>query len=145
MASDGTATVAWSSIARTGAYPARVATAGSSLRFGAPQELAPSASVGDVAARPDRGAVVVWASLPQAGNNQSTEQVFTSARGPADAAFAAPESVSAAERAREPRVAVNPRTGRPAVVWIGRPGAPPVLSNQQPTGSEVLRFSERSG
>ncbi|HEV7806897.1 MAG TPA: hypothetical protein VGO80_13830, partial [Solirubrobacteraceae bacterium] len=123
MSPDGTATVAWSGI--DGArfphtFPVRVATAGSSLRFGAAQTLAPNAAIGGVAVDRRGTAIVVWATLSIPGVNQITQQVFASLRAPGAAAFAASEAVSAAERAELPRAAFDPVTGRPAVVWVSR-------------------------
>ena len=135
---DATATVAWSGItgrSHPHAYPARVATNGPSWRFGAATTLAPSAAVQDAAADGEGTTMVVWATLPQAGNNQTTDQVFASVKAPRAAAFAAPpEPVSPPERATLPRAAFDPVTNRPAVVWISR-GA----------GPQTLRFSARTG
>ncbi len=138
LARDGTATVAWSSItgaASRSGFPARVATARSSLRFGAPQTLSPNAAVGDVTTD-DRGStLVVWTTLPMPGNNQTTDQVFASLRAADAATFAAPEPVSPIERADLPRAAFDPKTDRPAVVWISRTSE----TRQQ------LRFAARTG
>jgi hypothetical protein len=77
----------------------------------------------------------VWATLPQIGDNQTTDQVFASVRPDGAPSFTAPEEVGPAERATLPRAAVNPATGQPAVVWISRlPGA-----------AQQLRFSARAG
>ncbi|MEA2194108.1 MAG: hypothetical protein QOG42_542, partial [Solirubrobacteraceae bacterium] len=77
----------------------------------------------------------VWATLPQPGNNQTTDQVFASLRLAATALFAAPEEVGPAERATVPRAAFDPVTRRPAVVWITRPQG----------ATQLLRFSARAG
>jgi hypothetical protein len=138
LAPDGKATVAWSSI--TGArfpsgFPARVATADSSLRFGAPQTLAPNAAVGDVTSDNRGATLVVWVTLPQAGNNQTTSQVFANLRAAGAPAFAAAEQVSPVEHAALPRAAFDPKTRRPAVVWISRTSDTP----------QQLRFAARTG
>jgi len=123
MAPDGTATVAWSSIAgasRPHTFPLRAATADASLRFAAPQTLHPNAAAHDVAMDARGTTVVAWSTLAIPGVNQIEQQVFASLRVAGQAAFAAPEAVSPAERAEQPRVALNPQTGRPAVVWVSR-------------------------
>ena len=138
MGSDGTASVAWSGIDGRRfphTFPARVATAGSSLRFGAPQTLAPNAAVGDVAAGTGSAAAVAWATLPELGDYQTTDQVLVAQRAAGTDAFGPGEPVSPAERATDPRVALDPDTGRPAVVWISRASG----------RSQRFRFSEASG
>ena len=103
--------------------------------FGPMQTLAPNAAVGDVATDARGATVVVWATLAIPGVNQVTQQVFASLRGAGAATFAAPEAVAPAERAELPRVAFEPLSGRPAVVWISRlPGV-----------TERLRYSARAG
>ena len=125
MAPDGTATVAWSGIAGASfprIYPARVATATpGAARFGTTQTLSPSAAVGDVAVDAGGTALVVAATLPTPGDNQTTEQVFASLRPAGAAAFAIPELISAPERARLPQAAFNPVTHQAAVVWVSAP------------------------
>ena len=123
MAPDGTATVSWSGIAGARfphTFPLRVATAGSSLRFGTAQTLAPNAAAGDVAMDARGAAIVVWATLSIPGVNQGTEQVFANLRAPGGATFGAAEAVGPAERAELPRVAMDGATGRAAVVWVSR-------------------------
>ena len=123
MAPDGTATVAWSSIAgasRPHTFPVRVARAASSLRFSNVQTLAPNAALGGVAAGARDAAIVVWATLTIPGANQVTDQVFASVRAQGRAVFAAPEAVGPAERAELPRVAIDAASGRAAVVWVSR-------------------------
>jgi hypothetical protein len=125
MEPDGTATVAWSGIAGTTfphTYPARVATAAPSAPFAAAQTLSPDAAVEDAAMSDQATALVVWATLPEPGNEQTTDQVFASLRLAAEPAFAAPEAVGPAERATLARAAFDPATGRPAVVWVSRAG-----------------------
>ena len=138
-APDGTATVAWSGVAGASIphiYPARVATATpGAARFGTPQTLSPSAAVGDVAVD-ERGAVlVVAATLPIPGDNQTTEQVFASMRHAGAAAFGIPELISAPERARLPRAAFAPVTDQPAVVWV----------SAAPGATQRLRYAVRTG
>ena len=130
LAPDGTATVAWSGI--TGArlpsnFPARVATAGASLRFASPQTLSPNAAVGDVTSDDQGRTLVVWATLPEAGHYdyQTTSQVFASLRAAGAATFATPEQLSPDERADLPRAAFDPKTNRPTVVWVTRTGHVP--------------------
>jgi len=127
LAPDGTATVAWSGItgARFPSFPARVATAGSSLRFASPQTLSPNAAVGDVTSDEQGRTLVVWVTLPEAGNNQTTSQVFASLRAAGAATFATPEQLSPDERADLPRAAFDSKTNRPTVVWITRTGHVP--------------------
>jgi hypothetical protein len=128
LAPDGTATVAWSSITGGGFpsnFPARVATAGSSLRFASPQTLSPNAAVGDVTTDDQGRTLVVWATLPETGNNQITSQIFASLRAAGAATFATPEQLSPDERADLPRAAFDPKTNRPTVVWITRAGHVP--------------------
>lgn len=138
MAPDGTATVAWSGIARPAGfqhnYPARVATAAPSRPFSAAQTLSTHAAVGDVAVGSDGTAIVLWATLPIVSDNQTTDQVFASLRPAGSETFAAPEEVGPAERATLPRVAFDPVTGRPAAVWISRAEV-----------TQRLRFSVRTG
>ena len=139
LAPDGAATVAWSSIAGANfpyIYPARVATAPpGAARFGPFQTLSPSAAVGDVAVD-DRGdALVVAATLPIPGDNQTSDQVFASVRPAGAAAFAIPELISAPERARLPQAAFNPVTHQPAVVWVSAPQG----------ATQTLRYSARTG
>ena len=139
LAPDGTATVAWSSIVGTAfphVYPARVATATAGTgSFGAVQTLAPSAAVGDVTTDAQGNALVVAATLPTPGDNQTSDQVFASLRPAGAAAFAAPELVSAPERAHLPRAAFNPVTHQPAVVWVSAPQG----------AAHRLRYAVRSG
>ncbi|MEA2663738.1 MAG: hypothetical protein QOI11_682 [Candidatus Eremiobacteraeota bacterium] len=136
---DGVVTVAWSGIVGTRyphLFPARAATApAGDFRFAAIQTLAPSAAVGDVVTTADGAAFVVWATLPEVGNNQTSDQVFASVRPAGAPAFSATEEVGPAERATLPRAAVDPLTQRPAVVWVARPQA----------GSQLLRFAARTG
>ncbi len=135
----GAVTVAWSGI--TGAsfphlYPARAAIAAAGdFRFGGAQTLAPSAAVGDVATDAAGTAYVVWATLPEVGNNQTTDQVFASVRLAGEPSFTLLEEVGPAERATLPRAAVDPASGRPAVVWVSRPQG----------AAQLLRFAARTG
>jgi hypothetical protein len=139
IAPDGTATVAWSGITGTSfphLYPARVATTGGGKTpFGAPLTLAPSAAVGDVAVDADGTALVVAATLPVPGDNQTSDQVFASLRPAGAAAFAIPELISAPERARLPQAAFNPVTHQPAVVWVSAPQG----------ATQRLRYAARTG
>jgi len=136
---DGAVTVAWSGI--TGAsfphlYPARAAMAAAgNFRFGGAQTLAPNAAVGDVATDAAATTYVVWATLPQIGSNQTTDQVFASLRPAGEPSFTALEELGPAERATLPRAAVDPVSGRPAVVWVSRPQG----------GTQLLRFAARTG
>jgi len=139
IGNDGAVTVAWSGI--TGAsyphlYPARatIAAAGE-FRFGGAQTLAPSAAVGDVATDATGATYVIWATLPEIGDNQTTDQVFASLRRAGEPSFTAPEEVSPAERATLPRAAADPVSGRPAVVWVSRPQG----------AAQALRFAARTG
>lgn len=138
LAPNGAATVAWSSIADAGSrsgFPARVATAVSSLRFRPAQTLSPNAAVGDVTSD-DRGrTLVVWTMQPHAVGSEPARQVFASLRAAGAAAFAAPEPVSPIEHADLPRAAFDPTTRRPAVVWI----------NRTTDTRQQLRFAARTG
>jgi hypothetical protein len=144
---DATATVAWTGITGTTfphGYPARAAATGSSWRFGAATTLAPSAAVEDAATSSAGATVVVWATLPEPGNSQTTQQVFASLRPPGAGAFAPAEAVSAPERATQPRVGFDPATQRLAVVWISRvAGAPQTLRFAARTGQPSLRDANR--
>jgi hypothetical protein len=139
MAPDGTATVAWSGIAGASfphLYPARVASATpGAARFGAVQTLAPNAAVSDVAVDAPGTALVIAQTLPTAGDNQTTDQVFASLRPAGAPTFAAPELVSAPERARLAQAAFNPVTHQPAVVWVSAPQG----------ATMRLRYSVRAG
>lgn len=133
---DGTATVAWSAVTGRSfpfTHPARVVTAASSQRFGPAQTLAADAAVSDVAMSDQGTALVAWATLPDAGDNQTTDQVFASIRSSGSATFAAPEEVGPPERATLVRAAFNASTGRPSVVWINRVAGV----------TQTLRFSTR--
>lgn len=139
MAPNGTATVAWSRIARTRSGP-QAATANSTLRFGAAQQLSPSGAVGDVAVSRDGNALVVWASPAHVLNDDTSAQVFASLRPARQRAFAAPEAVGPREGAHQPRAAFDPLTDRPAVVWIAQPGTPAQPESQ----TQLLRYSHRT-
>jgi hypothetical protein len=134
----GTATVGWSGIAGARfpfTFPARAATAGSSLRFGPADTLAPSAAVTSAAADSTGAAAVAFATLPEPGNNQQSDRVFAAIRPSSTSSFATAEPVSPVEAASDPRVAFDPKTHEPAVVWITR----------RPGQTQMLRFSQRSG
>ncbi len=133
---DGTATVAWSAVTGRSfpyTHPARVVTAAPSQPFGPAQTLAADAAVSDVAMSDQGTALVAWATLPDAGDNQTTDQVFASVRSPGSATFAAPEEVGPPERATLVRATFNASTGRPSVVWISRVAGV----------TQTLRFSTR--
>jgi hypothetical protein len=138
MEPDGTATVAWSGITGTAfshSYPARVATAAPSAPFSAARTLAPNAAVQDAAMSDQATALVVWATLPEPGDDQTTDQVFASLRLAGTPTFAAAEAVSPPERASLARAAFDPATGRPAVVWVSRADGV----------AQRLRFAARAG
>jgi hypothetical protein len=138
IASDGAVTVAWSGIVGARfphAYPAWVATARPGAFSFASQTLAPNAAVEDVTTDATGATLVVWATLAQIGDNQTTDALFASLRPGAAPAFSPPEEVAPAERASLPRAAFDPVTGRPAVVWVSR----------APGTTQRLRFSARTG
>lgn len=122
---DGTATVAWSGVAaRKLPYPVRVATAGPTGRFGATAQLAPNGAARGVVTARDGTTTVLWGSLtdPEA---ETLDQIFASRRPAGARHFAAPEAVSPPEPAvNNAAIALDPRSGRPAALWIGAPGTP---------------------
>jgi hypothetical protein len=124
---DGTATVAWSGIRRStrGTYPVRVATTDASGRFGAPAELASNGVARGVVTAADGATTVLWGPLtdPEA---ESVDAIVASRRAPGAAAFAAPEPLTLGELAvNDAALALDPRTQRPAALWLGAPGTPP--------------------
>ncbi|MDQ3770076.1 MAG: hypothetical protein M3370_11465 [Actinomycetota bacterium] len=144
MAPDGTATVAWSRMARTRSGP-QAATANSTLRFKAAQQLSPSGAVGDVAVSRDGTALVVWSTPAHVLNDETSAQVFANLRPARQQTFAAPEAVGPPEGAHQPRAAFDPRTGRPAVVWIAQPDTQPDAPSQPGSQTQLLRYAHRTG
>lgn len=144
MAADGTATAAWST-AQGGADPptqVRTATTDSRARFTANQELATRGAVGDVAVRPDGATLVTWVGGPALRDTEGRD-VISAYRAPGGD-FAAPETVSTlGEPAFDPAAAFDPRSGRPTIVWAGRPGGKPSFEGVERTAR--LRVATRSG
>jgi hypothetical protein len=145
IGNDGSATVGWSAVLRTGAgafaYPALVASADPAGHFAAAQQLAPSAAMEDLAFGPDAQMLAVFSTLPH-GNYQQGEQVLAALRPRGAAQFDAPEVVSPVERALEARGAFDATTGRPTVVWTGQPDAGPYGPPYGPH-PQALRASTR--
>jgi hypothetical protein len=152
LGADGRAAIAWSGavhdpspspgINGTYTFPVRVALSDTAGRFGAAQQVAPSGAAGDVAMRGDGTALVVWAGLQEhTYDYQDSAGVFAALRGPADAAFSAPETIAPPdEPALDPRGAFDP-SGGASVIWAGRPGGHSTATGVQRTA--VLRESRR--
>lgn len=125
----GIATVAWSGVAAGGQpYPVRVATAGNAGRFGPSQQLAPNGETMGLATAADGSTTVLWGPLPPGlyvEDDPYPDQVFASHRPARAGAFAAPEPVSPRLPAgiAGGRLAIDPRTARPAALWTSGPGA----------------------
>jgi hypothetical protein len=134
---DGSAVVAWSSprgsFAGGISSAVRVASAGPRGRFGLQRELAPSGAVGEVAVGAGGAALVVWSQLAP---EEEPVDVIAALRPGGASAFGAPEAVSPSERAHDPSVAFDPRTGHAVVAWAATPAG---------SQGEVLRVAERSG
>jgi hypothetical protein len=145
IARDGTATVAWSGVApRRLPYPVRVATARPAGRFGAPTELAPQGAASGVVTARDGTTTVLWGSLTDA-EAETLDQIFASGRPPGAGNFAPAEAVSPRESVFDSAaLALDPRSGRPAALWIGSPTTPP---GQLPGGGRPAepRYSVRGG
>jgi hypothetical protein len=124
-------------------YPVRVATALPGRRFGATTQLAPNGAARGVVTARDGTTTVLWGLLtdPEA---EAVDQVLASRRQAGAGQFAAPEAVSQDETAvNDAAIALDPRSGRPAALWIGAPGSPP----GQPLNGASLepRYSTRDG
>jgi hypothetical protein len=129
---DGTATVAWSGTSRTGG---RVATARMTGRFGASAQLAPDGRALDVVTARDGTTSVLWGPSSDP-DGVVLDRVLVSRRASGARLFAPPEVVSHDEPAAGAAIALDPRNGRPAVLWITAPlhGFP-----------EVLQYATRGG
>lgn len=126
VAADGSATVAWSGVAaRTPHYPVRVASATPSGRFGRAARLARNGAARGVVTSRDGTTTVLWCPLsdPEA---ETVDRILASRRGPAATLFAAPEGVSLEREVatNTAALALDARSGRTAVLWIGAPGTP---------------------
>jgi hypothetical protein len=109
VAHDGRAIVLYGAVTAHGAtfhHPLRVAESTAAGRFGTPRRLAGSGVPGDVAIRPDGGALVVWA---EAG-------WLRAAVHPPGARFARSELLARRDVADTPTAAFRP-DGRPQVGW----------------------------
>ena len=97
-----------------------MATEGAGGRFGAAVRLAPSGAARGVVTEPDGATTVLWGALtdPEA---QTLDRLFASTAPPAPARFAAAEAVSdpAEPAANSAALALDPRGGQPAALWIG--------------------------
>jgi hypothetical protein len=134
IGSDGTAAVAWSGTSRSTApvtYPVHVATARPTGRFGAAAQLAPNGEMLDVVTAGDGTTTVLWG--PSTEPEGVLDGIFASRRPPGGSDFAAPEAVTRGTTFHA-AIALDPRTGRPAVLWIG-----------ELDGRPVLRYSTRGG
>jgi hypothetical protein len=134
---EGTATVAWSGISRS-THPVRVATARPTGRFGRAAQLAPNGEMLDVVTAGDGTTTVPWG--PSTGPDVGIlDGIFASRRAPAGSASAQPEAVTH-DATLHAVIALDPRSGRPAVLWIAKPTGP--LLTDDPG---VLRYSTRGG
>jgi len=118
----GTATVAWSGVVSgRRPFPVRVATAGSAGRFGATRQLAPNGAAMGVASARDGSTTVLWGSLApdlHAMDDPYPEQLFAAHRAAGSPAFTSAEPVSPhAPSIAGGRLAIDPRSSRPAVLW----------------------------
>jgi hypothetical protein len=123
---DGTATVAWSGTSVTdgeAAYPVQVATARPRESFAAPTQLAPTGAASDVVTAGDGTTTVLWGPLTDP-DGEFADGILASRRPSGASLFAAPETVSQRKtRVNRAAIALDPQTGRPAVLWIGGPGS----------------------
>jgi hypothetical protein len=134
--------VAWSSFDGN-TFRARLARARSTGRFTSFETLSQAgydAAVGDLDTSPGGDVLVVWSRLDAVGEVGTS--VFAGYLHGGDN-YAGEEQVSLGDRAREPAVAFDPRSGLPVVVWSQRegPDAPSVPLAQVRT---FLRASTRS-
>jgi hypothetical protein len=142
---NGAATVAWSGVAGTRgplSYPVRVATARPTGRFGAGAQFAPSGRALDVVTARDGTTSVLWGPSTDP-DNVVLDRTLVSRRASGASVFAPPEAVSHDEPAASAAIALDPRNGRPAVLWIGAPGGLP----GQPLDQVAVepRYSTRGG
>jgi hypothetical protein len=108
----GRATFAWT------AGRVRVVTAAPGAPFGGPQDVSgPDAVLGDVAASGGRRALTWVVGTADDGSGR----IEAAYAGAGATRFGPPEVVTAGPQARVPRVAFDPATGRPTVVWSERP------------------------
>ena len=127
---DGTAAVSWSQIAGRITYPYVVATASPGAAFSPPQILDPNGAAGDLAFAPDGRLLVSWSRITE-GNYQNPDQAFAAQRAPGEAAFGAPEALSADVGATAPGLALDPLSGRFVAGWSFTPRYPD-MSPAQP-------------
>jgi hypothetical protein len=123
VSSGGSATVFWSGVAAgSRPFPVRVATAGSTGRFGAKQQLSSNGTVMGVVAARDGSTTVLWGSLPPGlyvEDDPVADQLFASHRPSGATAFASPEPLSSpASVIPGGALAIDPRSGHPAALWI---------------------------
>jgi hypothetical protein len=127
---DGTATVAWSGVGgREVHYPVRVAMARGMGRFGTTTQLAPDGAMLGVVGGRDGTTTVLWGS-PASAEDEAFGRIFVSRRPAGTLGFTAAEAVSPpASATNHASIAIDPLSGRPAVLWTGLrttpPGGPP--------------------
>jgi hypothetical protein len=141
IALDGSATVAWSGTSRRPpGYPVRVATAAPGGRFRAAQ-LAPNGEMFDVVTARDGTTTVLWGPSTDP-EGEILDGIFASRRAPGAGAFAQPEAVTG-HATPHGAIALDPRTGRPAVIWLEGPDRRP--GEYFGDGPAIVRYSTRGG
>jgi hypothetical protein len=117
-----------------------VATAAAGAPFGAPFPVAEEGILEDLAVGADGRAVVVWDGAH--GATYHPRSVFASLRPALGSPFSAPETVSPAPEDPGDAAAAFDGSGRPVVLWAGRPGYDGGFPPQQPL---ALRLAVRTG
>lgn len=145
IADGGAASIAWSAVAGSRSAPSnpvRVASAPAGGRFATPVTLANNGAASGIATSANGTVTAVWGLIGPAGSDPTTNQIFASIRRPGGA-FGLPEAVSARGRAEFAQVAIDPASGRPAVLWVsGRNVVGPPLGNG--FGSPTLNYAIRA-
>lgn len=122
--SGASATVAWtaSQIDAQGAkrFEVLTATTNTARRFSAPTSIAADGTVKDLAVGSDGSATVAWTPfrVDEQGDRLIDDGLFAVRRPATGAAFGPTETVSN-EQLSFARLALNPRDGRPTMVWNG--------------------------
>jgi hypothetical protein len=141
MGPDGTATVAWSSTSRSTGYPVGAATARPTGRFGGAAVLAPKGVMLDVVTARDGTTTVLWSPSTDP-EGVVLDGIFASRRPAGASDFPAAEAVSR-DATTHAAIALDPRSGRPGVLWVGRPDRAPGEPLDDAPG--VLGYSTRGG